>query len=116
MSLSSICSVGHAQQGDWGVTESQTLLLIHMKELGLEVVPEYRFCEGRRWSFDAACLEHRVAFECNGHFQGKHGAGWSNDAEKLNTAQALGWRVFVFHNRDVLSGKAKEWVKENLCR
>lgn len=95
------------------MTEAQELLAIHLKELGLKTQPEYRFCQ-RRWSFDLACPEHRIAFECNGHFQGKHGAGWSNDAEKLNTAQALGWRVFVFHNRDVLTGKAKQWVADNL--
>lgn len=91
------------------LTDAQRLLAEHLKELGIETTPEYRFCD-RLWRFDLASEAHHVAFECNGHFQGKHGAGWSNDAEKLNTAQMLGWRVLVFTNRDVLSGKAKQWI------
>ncbi len=95
------------------MTEAQTLLQIHLRELGIETVPEYRFCE-RQWRFDLASVEHHIGFECNGHFAGKHGAGWSSDAEKLNTAQMLGWRVLVFRNRDVLCGKAKKFLEEYL--
>ncbi len=96
------------------MTEAQELLRTHLSELGIETEAEYRFHPDRKWRFDLASEEHRLAFEVNGHFQGKHGAGWSNDAEKLNTAQVLGWRVFVFSNRDVLRGKALQWLKENL--
>ena len=96
------------------MTEAQELLRIHLKELGVETVPEYRFHPERRWRFDLASLEHRIGFECNGHFAGKHGTGWSEESEKLNTAQMMGWRVLSFHNRDVLKGKAKAWLKEHL--
>ena len=79
---------------------------------------EYRFDPERQFRFDLASVEHRIGFECNGHFQGKHGRGWSNDAEKLNLAQMQGWRVLVFSNRDVLCGNAKaflaEWLGESL--
>jgi hypothetical protein len=95
-------------------TEAQLLLQTHLRELGIDTVLEHRFCETRKWMFDLADLERRIGFECNGHFGGKHGAGWSNDAEKMNTAQMMGWRVLVFANRDVLRGKAKEWLAEHL--
>lgn len=94
------------------LTPAQELLLTHLAELGIKTVPEYRFYAERLWRFDLASLEHRLGFECNGHFQGKHGKGWSSDAEKINTAQMLGWRVLVFSNREVLKGEAKAWLKE----
>lgn len=97
-----------------GYTGSQILLKQHLGELGIETVHEHRFDPSRRFRFDLASLEHRLGFECNGHWQGRHGSGWSGEAEKMNMAQAMGWRVFVFHNRDVLSGKAKQWVQDNL--
>jgi hypothetical protein len=93
-------------------TEAQILLAVHLKELGIETVPEYRFDPERQWRFDLADLKRRIGFECNGHFGGKHGTGWSEEFEKLNTAQMLGWRVLSFHNKDVLKGRAKEFVKK----
>lgn len=92
------------------LTEAQILLQKHLAELGIKTVPEFRFDPERQWRFDLASLEHRIGFECNGHFAGKHGVGWSSEAEKLNTAQMMGWRVLQFHNREVLNGKAKEFV------
>src|SRR5690242_7343019 len=97
-------------------TEAQVLLQIHLRELGIETTAAYRFDPERQFRFDLADLEHRLGFECNGHWQGKHGAGWSEGFEKLNLAQMQGWRVFCFHNRDVLSGKAKKWLAEQLNR
>jgi hypothetical protein len=94
------------------LTIAQVLLRRHLKELGIETKPEWRFYSKRKWRFDLYSEVHRIGFECNGHFAGKHGAGWSSDAEKLNTAQMMGIRVLVFSNRDVLRGKAKEFLEE----
>lgn len=90
-------------------TEAQILLGIHLAELGIKTVPEYRFDHERQFRFDLADITHRWGFECNGHWQGRHGTAWSEGFEKLNHAQALGWKVFVFHNRQVLKGEAKEF-------
>lgn len=91
-------------------TESQILLQVHLAELGIKTVAEFRFDPERQFRFDLCSLEHRIGFEVNGHWQGKHGAGWSEGFEKLNLAQMQGFRVLVFHNKDVLTGKAKEFV------
>lgn len=96
-------------------TPAQCLLAIHLKELGIDTLPEHQFHSERKWRFDLAAVKLRLAFECNGHYRGRHGAGWSSDAEKLNTAQMMGWRVLVFSNRDILTGKAKLFIQEHLA-
>lgn len=64
-----------------------------------EPVREFRFCE-RRFRFDFAWVESRVAVELEGsaYTQGRHtrGVGYESDCTKYNLAVALGWRVFRF--------------------
>jgi very-short-patch-repair endonuclease len=59
---------------------------------------EYRFDDERRWRFDFAWPEKRVALEVEGGawVGGRHNraAGFQADAEKYNAAAAAGWRVF----------------------
>ncbi|MCZ7539740.1 MAG: hypothetical protein M5U29_07505 [Anaerolineae bacterium] len=59
---------------------------------------EVMFARSRRWRFDFAWPAQRVAVECDGgtYTGGRHtrGGGYRRDAEKLNAAAALGWRVF----------------------
>ena len=98
------------------LTEAQEVLAIHLAELGLFPEFEVPVCEGRRYRFDVACKAERLAFECNGHWHGTHGRAWSQGAEKINIAQMLGWRVLVFHNRDVLYGRAKAFLMEWMGR
>lgn len=60
---------------------------------------EVRFHPTRRWRFDFACTRCKIAYEIQGGlYQAKSGHrshdGVKRDAEKLNAAQLLGWRVF----------------------
>lgn len=61
---------------------------------------EYRFAPPRRWRFDFAWVDRKVAVEFNGGVWiiGRHnrGKGYLGDLEKMNQAQALGWRVFQY--------------------
>jgi very-short-patch-repair endonuclease len=61
---------------------------------------EHRFHSTRRWRFDAAFPEHKIAVEIDGGVwtQGRHtrGSGFMRDQEKTNAAALLGWRVFRF--------------------
>lgn len=56
---------------------------------------EHRFCDGRRWRFDAAWPGQKCAVEVNGGRWmpggGRHGG--DADMTKLRRAAALGWRV-----------------------
>jgi hypothetical protein len=69
------------------------------------VVTEHVFHPTRKWRFDYAIPEIKLAVEYNGHggFVGRAGAsghssikGITNDAEKMNSAIACGWRVLAF--------------------
>lgn len=66
---------------------------------------EYPFARhlGRRFRFDRAWPEARVAVELEGGVwsRGRHvrGEGFERDCEKYNLAQALGWKVFRFTGR-----------------
>lgn len=81
---------------------------------------EYRFHDVRRWRFDFAWPELRVAVEVDGGTwtAGRHnrGAGFEGDAEKLNAATALGWRVFRYTATRVRSGWAVNEIRVELER
>lgn len=55
------------------------------------------FGKPRKWRFDYAIPEHKIAIEIEGgHWSGgRHntGAGFVKDMEKYNAAAMLGWRV-----------------------
>ncbi|HEX2905889.1 MAG TPA: hypothetical protein VHO69_03465 [Phototrophicaceae bacterium] len=61
---------------------------------------QYQFAHPRKWKFDFAWPESRIAVEIDGgtwiHGGHSRGAGQSKDAEKRNTAALLGWTVFSF--------------------
>lgn len=67
-------------------------------DLGLDCVKEYKFHPTRRWRFDYAIPEHKIALEVEGGVwsQGRHTRpqGFLGDIEKYNTAGLMGWRVF----------------------
>lgn len=67
-------------------------------DLKVECVKEYKFHPTRRWRFDYAIPEHKIALEVEGGVWtgGRHTSpkGFLNDIEKYNTATLMGWRVF----------------------
>lgn len=62
-----------------------------------EPTSEYVFAKPRRWRFDFAWIQHRVALEVEGGAwsKGAHGRGvhFLSDIDKYNTATLLGWRL-----------------------
>jgi very-short-patch-repair endonuclease len=79
-------------------------------------VKEYRFHPQRRWRFDYAWPEHRIAIEIEGGawIYGRHtrAKGFVNDMEKYNAAVLLGWRVLRYTPEQIKAGK---WV-DNLAK
>ena len=68
---------------------------------GVEPEHEYQFAIeiGRKFQFDFAFPEHRLAVEVDGGQWSSYGGGRHNtdkDREKLNIAACLNWRVLRF--------------------
>lgn len=67
-------------------------------DLRVECVKEYKFHPVRKWRFDYAIPEHKIALEVEGGVWtgGRHtsSVGFIKDMEKYNTATLMGWRVF----------------------
>lgn len=74
---------------------------------GLEAIPEYKFHPKRKWKFDYAILEHKIAIEIEGSVwtNGRHtrGSGFVKDMEKYNTATAMGWKLIRIVPNDYTS-------------
>ena len=94
-------------------------LLFQIKAAGLpEPEREYRFHPVRKWRFDLAWPSQQIAVEVQGGtwVQGKHsrGQGHTNDCEKMNTAQIMGWIVLSFTGDMITSGEALQTIEEVL--
>lgn len=65
---------------------------------GPKLEPEYRFDKVRKWRFDFAHPDTKIAIEIEGGVwnAGRHtrGLGFCRDCEKRNAATHAGWRVF----------------------
>lgn len=77
-------------------------------------VSEYRFHPVRRWRFDLAWPNLRIAVEIEGgsYVGGRHscGPGFWRDCEKYNEAALDGWIVIRVIPRMVRDGRAIEWL------
>ena len=87
-------------------------LLDQLRLVGLpEPIAEYRFAPPRRWRFDWAWVNLKLALEQDGVLSGLGGRhqrkeGFEKDIEKLNEAVLLGWTVIRFTPRMVRDGRA----------
>lgn len=77
---------------------------------------EHRFHPTRKWRFDYAWEDHRIALEVEGGVWvgGRHtsGAGFVKDMEKYNEAACLGWRIIRCQPRDLCSSKTINTIKK----
>jgi hypothetical protein len=102
--------------------DAGTLLEIHLNELKIPFVREWKFCSTRKWradfmlsplgSLEPILVEIEGGVWNNGaHVRGKH---FLSDMEKYNTAAALGYTLFRFTPEQILKGEAKAWIQEHL--
>ena len=98
-------------------------LLMHCRALGLpEPVAEFRFHATRRWRFDFAWPNLKLAVEIDGGAfipggsRHTRGAGYRADCEKLAEAAIAGWRVIRCLPEHVTKGDAVHWIDQAIRR
>ena len=84
------------------------------KSLGLPVPErEYRFHPKRRWRFDYAWPDKKIAVEVEGgtwiYGRHNHPSGFLKDIEKYNSAVILGWRILRYTPQQIAQG---EWIED----
>lgn len=71
-----------------------------LKKSGLEFEEEYKFDEVRKFRFDWAIEDYRIAIEYEGIFSEKSGhttiSGYTKDITKYNLATKLGWQILRY--------------------
>lgn len=83
--------------------------------LKVDCVKEFKFHPVRKWRFDYAVPEHKIALEVEGGVWtgGRHTSpkGFLGDIEKYNTATLMGWRVFRTTPDDLYKKKTLDLMK-----
>ena len=76
------------------------IISLTLKELNIKHEVEYRFCKARKWRFDFAIPDKKIALEAEGaiYTRGRHTRpmGYSKDCEKYNRAALDGWKVLRY--------------------
>lgn len=84
------------------ILEHRTVCILKLAKFP-DAVQQYAFHPTRKWRFDFAYPEHKIAIECEGGVWrgGRHnrGGGFIKDTEKYNAATVMGWRVlrYTYH-------------------
>lgn len=76
---------------------------------------EYRFHPIRKWRFDYACPQFKIAIEQEGGIwtKGRHltGKGFLADMEKYNEATVMGWHLLRYAPNQMLNEKTFEQIR-----
>ena len=92
--------------------DAVSLLEMDFLAVGLKPEREYRFDPGRRWRFDYAFPDSKVAVEVDGgtYSGGRHttGSGYAKDAEKMNAAIVDGWAVLRYTTAMIQAGAIEQ--------
>jgi very-short-patch-repair endonuclease len=101
------------------MSDAEDTFLYQLKASGLPIPErEYHFHYERKWRFDFAFPDRKIAVEIEGGTwtKGRHTrpAGFAADCEKYNEATRLGWQVYRFTTGMIMTGEALEFIEEVL--
>lgn len=93
-------------------------LLCH-SDLKVECIKEHKFHPTRKWRFDYAIPEHKIAIEVEGGVWtgGRHTSpkGFLRDMEKYNTATLMGWRVLRTVPSELCTGATLDMIRSAIA-
>lgn len=100
------------------MNHKDALALWLQNEYGDAVVPEFRFHPTRKWRFDFALPDYKVAIEFDGVVS--HSAHTSitnvlNDSSKFNEAALLGWIVIRTNTPNLRDGSAYDAIERAIA-
>jgi very-short-patch-repair endonuclease len=78
------------------LSKGEEAFALHCRVEELQPVREYVFHSTRKWRFDFAFVEQKIAIEVEGRGRHQSDGGFAKDAEKYNAAAKLGWRVLRY--------------------
>ena len=108
------CPVGPAMGIPAKLSPGEEAFALHCRAEKLNPVREYMFHPKRKWRFDFAFPDKKLAVEIEGGTwnEGRHNRGSSieNDFEKYAEAAVLGWRVMRFSTGMATRGEAINYV------
>lgn len=98
---------------------NEDLFFILLEKKGLPLPkPEFKFHPKRRWRFDYAFVDHKLAVEIEGgaYKYGRHNraTGFIKDMEKYNAAAELGWRLLRATPKDAMNWDFIEQIGRTL--
>lgn len=100
------------------IATSDLFTALCRSDLRVACVRELRFHPVRRWRFDYAIPEHKIAVEVEGGVwtQGRHTRprGFLGDMEKYNTATALGWRILRVTPDTLTTGATLDLIRRTI--
>lgn len=83
-----------------------------------ECVKEFAFHPKRRWRFDYAIPEYRIAIEVEGGVwtQGRHtrAKGFLGDMDKYNTAAVMGWTLVRTTPNKLMTKQTMDFIQQAL--
>jgi very-short-patch-repair endonuclease len=87
-------------------------------DVGVECVKEYTFHPTRKWRFDYAFPDFKIAVEVDGGvwINGRHNraTGYLKDLEKFNAAASMGWLVLKFTPDELYRSNTFDLIKETI--
>jgi very-short-patch-repair endonuclease len=112
---------GRSEQGASVLTRTASSVPFLLQQIAWAKLPapvtEHRFHPVRRWRFDLAWPDAKLAVEVEGgvYVEGgsRHtrGPGYEADCQKYAEALVLGWRVLRVTPRQVKTGMALRWIE-----
>jgi hypothetical protein len=111
------------------LSDAEVLLAVQLEQAGIPFEREYRFHPSRKWRADFAIVHpdatrprlpgfytHLIEVDGGSWVAGRHtrGSGFEKDAEKLNAAAELGYRVLRYTPRMIEDGSAIEQIRRIL--
>ena len=98
--------------------KSDFFTILCRSDLKVECIKEHKFHPIRKWRFDYAIPEHKIAIEVEGGVWtgGRHTSpkGFLGDIEKYNAATVMGWRVLRTIPDDLCSNATLNMIRETM--